>query len=112
MELWIGADKAMSYLSSIDEFLLYDLVREEDALKFSLIESRVIDNHAFELVITKQSDELLQTIFVSETKIDSMKTYFILSKQMPSLGGSLMENKENMDELFARLDGSHVGHGH
>ena len=112
MELWIGEDKAMSYLSGIDEFLLYDLAREGGTLSFSLIESRVINKHQFDLIITNQSEELLQTIFSSDTKVDSLKTYFLISNEAPVLEASLKENRENMEELFSRLDGSHAGHDH
>lgn len=112
MELWLGEDKAISYLGGIDEFLLYDLSREGNKLKFNLIESRVINEHSFELHVTKSSEELLQTIFISETKIDSLKTYFVVSNATPDIKGSLEANAENMQELFSRMEGSHAGHGH
>lgn len=112
MELWLSEDKAMSYLSGVDEFLLYDLKRDGQSLKFSLIESRIINSHEFELKILKKGDQLLQATFVSETKTDSLKTYFLISDQAPDLKGSLAGNKENMEELFSRMEDSHAGHGH
>lgn len=112
MELWLSDDKAMSYLSGIDAFLLYDLERQGSTLKFDLIESKVIKEHKFELQVTKSSDELFQSIFVSETKVDSLKTYFLVSKEAPDLQGSLDANRIHMEELFERLEGSHEGHDH
>lgn len=112
MELWLGENKAMSYLSSIDEFLLYELEREGNLLSFSLIESRIIDKHEFKLKVEKSSDELFQAIFMGEGKIDSLKTYFLVARETPDLKGSLEANKENMLELLARMEGSHDGHGH
>ena len=112
MELWLSDDKAMSYLSGIDAFLLYDLERQGSTLKFDLIESKVIDEHQFQLQVTKSSDELFQSIFVSETKVDSLKTYFLVSKEAPDLHGSLDANRIHMEELFERLEGSHDGHDH
>lgn len=112
MELWLSDDKAMSYLSGIDAFLLYNLERQGSTLKFDLIESKVINEHKFELQVTKSSDELFQSIFVSETKVDSLKTYFLVSKEAPDLQGSLDANRIHMEELFERLEGSHEGHDH
>lgn len=112
MELWIGEDKAMSYLSSIDEFLLYNLNKEGNRLKFSLIESKLIDEHQFELEVIQKSEEMLQTIFISDTRIDSLKTYFLLAKDTPSLASTLEGNRQNMEELFSRLETSHAGHDH
>ncbi|MEM7298659.1 MAG: hypothetical protein AAF391_10385, partial [Bacteroidota bacterium] len=85
MELWMGEDKALSYLSSIDKFLLYDLSREGNSMRFSLIESAITNSHKFELQVTNKSDELLQTIFIGQGRIDSLKTYFIVSKEVPDI---------------------------
>lgn len=112
MELWIGEDRAMSYLSSVDEFLLYDLNREGKRLKFSLIESKLIDEHQFELEVIQTGDEMLKTIFISDTRIDSLKTYFLLSGDTPLLASTLEGNRQNMEELFIRLETSHAGHDH
>ena len=113
MELWIGQDKAMSYLSGIDQFLLYDLKRNGNHLNFSLIESQVVDKHEFSLEVTKSSEELLQATFRSENKTAPKKTYFLLDKETPNLKGTLAENRDLMEEMFARLEsGSHAGHGH
>ncbi len=112
MELWLSDDKAMTYLSSIDEFLLYDLKRKESLLSFSLIESRITDEHQFQLDIQKTTEELFQAIFIGSGKVDSLKTYFLVSKDIPALGSSLEANRENMMELLERMEGSHDGHGH
>ncbi|MEP1033713.1 hypothetical protein [Ekhidna sp.] len=112
MELWLGDDKAMSYLSSIDEFLLYELNRDDSLLSFSLIESRITEAHEFQLRVEKSSDELFQAIFIGEGKVNPLKTYFLVSSETPRLSGSLETNKENMLELLSRMEGSHDGHGH
>lgn len=113
MELWVGEEKALSYLSGIDQFLLYDLKREGNSLKFSLIESQIIDEHNFRLDITQSSDELFQATFVGDKKVDSLKTYFLIDANTPDIKGSLSENNGLMQELFQRLEnGSHAGHGH
>ncbi|WP_420318077.1 hypothetical protein [Ekhidna sp.] len=113
MELWLGEDKAMSYLSGIDQFLLYDLKRDGKTLDFSLIESRIVDEHSFQLIVNKSSEELFQATFIGDNKIDSLKTYFLLDRMVPDIKGRLGENQELMNELFERLEsGSHVGHGH
>lgn len=113
MELWLGEDKAMSYLSGIDQFLLYDLKREDNNLYFSLIESRVIDEHNFQLAITKSDEKLFQATFIGGEKVDSLKTYFLLDTKIPDIKSSLDENQALMNELFERLEsGSHAGHGH
>lgn len=112
MELWLGEDKAMSYLSSIDEFLLYELKRDGNILSFSLIESRIAKEHNFQLKVEKSSDELFQAVFTGEGKIDPLKTYFLISKETPDLNASLEANKGNMLELLSRMEGSHDGHGH
>ena len=83
MELWLGEDKAMSYLSSIDQFLLYDLDRVADTLKFSLIESKVVDSHEFALKVLQKHKNLFQATFISDTKIDTLKTYFLVSEDIP-----------------------------
>ncbi|MEQ9465868.1 MAG: hypothetical protein RLN88_00570 [Ekhidna sp.] len=113
MELWLGEDKAMSYLSGIDQFLLYDLEREGKTLRFSLIESRIIDEHNFHLEITKSDGELFQATFIGDNKVDSLKTYFLLDAEVPAIKGSLEGNQSLMNEMFERLEsGSHAGHGH
>ena len=112
MELWLGEDKAMSYLSGIDEFLLYDLKRDGNVLKFSLIESRITDEHQFQLNVTKSSGELFQATFIGGEKIDSLKTYFLLDSKVPEIKASLEANRDNMQELLSRMEGSHAGHGH
>lgn len=112
MELWLSEDKAMTYLSRIDAFLLYDLERQGNTLNFDLIESKVINEHQFQLQVTKSSDELFQSIFVSNTRVDSLKTYFLVSQEVPELGSSLEANRIHMEELFERLEGSHEGHDH
>ena len=112
MELWIGEELALSYLSSIDEFFLYKLKKQGEMLTFSLVESRVIDQHTFDLKLLKREEKILQASFISKTKTDSLKTYFIVSSNIPDLKGTLEENKVNMAELFSRLEDSHVGHGH
>ena len=113
MELWLGEDKAMSYLSSIDQFLLYDLKRNDNTLDFSLIESRIIDEHRFKLQILKSDEKLFQATFIGDNKVDSLKTYFLLDTKTPDIKASLDENQELMNELFERLEsGSHAGHGH
>ncbi|MEQ6166722.1 hypothetical protein AAOE16_05960 [Ekhidna sp. MALMAid0563] len=113
MELWLGEDKGMSYLSGIDQFLLYDLNRDGKTLDFSLIESRIIDEHNFQLVVNKSSEELFQATFIGDNKVDSLKTYFIIDANIPDLKGSLNENQDLMNEMFERLEsGSHAGHGH
>lgn len=112
MELWMGEDKALSYLSSIDQFLLYDLSREGNSMRFSLIESTITDSHEFELQVTNKSDELLQAIFIGQGRTDSVKTYFVVSNEKPDIKGSLAANRDNMEELFSRLEESHEGHDH
>lgn len=112
MELWIAEDKALTYLSSIDEFLLYDLGQEGGVLDFSLIESRITDEHQFKLELIKVENELFQATFIGADRIDSLKTYFLVSKDIPQLAGSLSENRIQMEELLSRLEGSHEGHGH
>ncbi|SNT12733.1 hypothetical protein SAMN05421640_2400 [Ekhidna lutea] len=113
MELWLGEDKAMSYLSGIDQFLLYDLKRDGKTLDFSLIESRVVDEHNFKLQVNKSSEELFQATFIGDNKVDSLKTYFLINRKTPDIKGSLAENQELMNEMFERLEsGSHAGHGH
>ncbi len=113
MELWLGEGKAMSYLSGIDQFLLYDLKRNDDTLDFSLIESRIIEDHNFQLIVTKSGEELFQATFIGDNKIDSLKTYFLVDANVPDIKGSLDENQKLMNELFQRLEsGSHAGHGH
>ncbi|MEP0986577.1 hypothetical protein [Ekhidna sp.] len=113
MELWLSEDKAMTYLSSIDQFLLYDLKRDENRLKFSLIESKFIEEHNFELAINKSDEELFQATFIGDQKIDSLKTYFLLDREVPVIKSTLSENASLMEELFVRLEsGSHAGHGH
>ena len=92
MELWLGEDRAMSYLSGIDQFLLYDLKRDGKTLDFSLIESRIIDEHNFQLVVNKSSEELFQATFRSDNKVDSLKTYFLLDASIPDIKGSLNES--------------------
>ncbi|MEQ9304473.1 MAG: hypothetical protein RJQ14_11225 [Marinoscillum sp.] len=113
MELWLGEDRAMSYLSGIDQFLLYDLQRDGSTLRFSLIESRIIDEHNFQLEITKSDEKLFQATFIGGDKVDSLKTYFLLDTKIPDIKPSLGENQALMNELFERLEsGSHAGHGH
>lgn len=102
----------MTYLSSIDEFLLYDLKRDRNTLDFSLIESRITDKHNFQLNVSQSSEELFQAVFIGEGKVDSLKTYFIVSSEIPEIKNSLSENRENMDKLLSRMEGSHAGHGH
>lgn len=112
MELWLGDDKAMSYLSGIDEFLLYDLKRDGNVLKFSLIESRITDEHQFQLNVTKSSEKLFQATFIGGEKVDSLKTYFLVDSKVPEIKASLEANRDNMQELLSRMEGSHAGHGH
>lgn len=113
MELWLGEERAISYLSGIDQFLLYDLKREGSKLKFSLIESRIIDEHSFQLDVTKSSEKLFQATFIGDNKVDSLKTYFLLDAKTPDIKPSLDGNEDLMNELFERLEsGSHAGHGH
>ena len=112
MELWVGEDKALAYLAGIDQFMLYDLEREGDHLSFSLIDSRVVESHQFELIVTKKSVEIMQGIFISESRIDSLKTYFLISEETPNLASTLSGNRHNIQELLAGREGSHDGHGH
>lgn len=112
MELWLGDDKAMSYLSGIDEFLLYDLKRDGNVLKFSLIESRITDEHQFQLIVNKSSEELFQATFIGGEKVDSLKTYFLVDSKVSEIKASLEANRDNMQELLSRMEGSHAGHGH
>lgn len=113
MELWLGEDRAMSYLSGIDQFLLYDLKREGSKLNFSLIESRIIDEHNFQLDVTKSDEKLFQATFIGGDKVDSLKTYFLVDAKMPVIKETLDQNQDLMNELFERLEsGSHAGHGH
>ena len=112
MELWLGEDKAISYLSGIDEFLLYDLKRDGNVLKFSLIESRITDEHQFQLNVNKSSEELFQATFIGGEKVDSLKTYFLVDSKVPEIKASLEANRDNMQELLSRMEGSHAGHGH
>jgi hypothetical protein len=113
MELWLGDDKAITYLSAIDEFLLYDLKREGSLMRFSLIESRRFDEHEFSLDVQQSSPKLFQSIFVGGPKVDSMKTYFLVDPVKPTIQSTIEENQSLMDELFQRLEsGSHAGHGH
>lgn len=113
MELWLGEDKAMSYLSAIDQFLLYDLQRDGSSLRFSLIESRIIDDHTFQLDVTKSDEKLFQATFIGDNRTDSLKTYFLIDAKTPNIGESLDANRPLMEELFTRLEGgSHAGHGH
>lgn len=113
MELWLSEDKAITYLSSIDQFLLYDLKREESSLKFSLLESKFIEEHNFELAINKSDEELFQATFIGDQKVDSLKIYFLVDREVPPIKNTLSENAPLMDELFSRLEsGSHAGHGH
>lgn len=112
MELWMSEDKAMSYLSSIDEFLLYSIERKGSLMSFSLIESRIANEHQFQLDVQKSSDELFQAVFIGSGKVDSLKTYFLVSRELPMLGNSLAANKDNMQELLERMEGSHEGHDH
>lgn len=112
MELWIGENLAMSYLSSIDEFLLYELNRNGEELKFSLLESRIINEHNFTLNIKKSSEELFQASFIGDNRVDSLKTYFLVSRDEFQLASTLEGNKDNMQELFSRMEDSHAGHNH
>ncbi|WP_370089792.1 hypothetical protein [Ekhidna sp.] len=113
MELWLGEERAMSYLSGIDQFLLYDLKREGSKLNFSLIESRIIDKHNFQLDVTKSDEKLFQATFIGGDKVDSLKTYFLVDAKMPVIKETLDQNQDLMNELFERLEsGSHAGHGH
>ncbi len=112
MELWLADDKAMSYLSSIDEFLLYELDRDGNLLSFTLIESKIADNHTFKLKVEKSSEELFQAVFIGERKTDTLKTYFLVDRAAPEIKATLEANKENMRELLSRMEGSHEGHGH
>lgn len=113
MELWLGDDKAITYLSAIDEFLLYDLKREESLMSFSLIESKRFDEHEFSLDVQQSGEKLFQSIFIGGPKVDSMKTYFLVDATKLDVKPTLTENQALMDELFKRLDsGSHAGHGH
>ncbi len=100
MELWISDDKAMTYLSGIDEFLLYELKQERNTLSFSLIESRITDEHQFTLEVKESNDELFQAVFIGSDRVDSLKTYFLVSNEVPSLGSSLEANKQNRIELI------------
>lgn len=113
MELWLGDDKAITYLSAIDEFLLYDLRREGSLMSFSLIESKRFDEHEFSLDVQQSSQKLFQSIFVGGPRVDSVKTYFLVDAQKMDVKPTLAENQQLMDELFQRLEsGSHAGHGH
>lgn len=113
MELWLGEENAITYLSAIDEFLLYDLKREGSLMSFSLIESKRFDEHEFSLDVQQSSEKLFQSIFVGGPRIDSVKTYFIVDAEKVNVKPTLAENQELMDELFQRLEsGSHAGHGH
>ncbi|WP_424961886.1 hypothetical protein [Ekhidna sp.] len=113
MELWLGKDRAMSYLSGIDQFLLYNLKREDNILYFSLLESRITDQHNFQLEITKSDEQLLQATFRSDNRVDSLKTYFLIDANIPDIKESLDKNQHLMNELFERLEsGSHARHGH
>ncbi len=113
MELWLDEDKAITYLSSIDEFLLYDLKREGSLMNFSLMESRRFEEHEFSLDVQQSSQKLFQSIFIGGPSIDSAKTYFLVDGKKPTILSTLEENQLLMDELFQRLEsGSHAGHGH
>lgn len=113
MELWLGDDKAITYLSAIDEFLLYDLKREGSLMSFSLLESKRFEEHEFSLDVQQSSQKLFQSIFVGGPKVDSVKTYFLVDAEKPNVQSTLAENQALMDELFQRLEsGSHAGHGH
>lgn len=113
MELWLGDDKAITYLSAIDEFLLYDLKRDGSLMSFSLIESKRFEEHQFSLDVQQSSEKLFQSIFLGGPSVDSMKTYFIVDAQKLDVKPTLTENQELMSELFQRLEGeSHTGHGH
>ena len=113
MELWLGDDKAITYLSAIDEFLLYDLERDGSLMSFTLKESKRFDEHEFSLDVQQASQKLFQSIFVGGPRVDSLKTYFIVDGAKVDIRPTLEENQSLMNELFERLEsGSHAGHGH
>ncbi|MFK7952849.1 MAG: hypothetical protein AB8B73_08375 [Ekhidna sp.] len=113
MELWLGDDKAITYLSAIDELLLYNLERENSLMSFSLVESRRFDEHEFSLDVQQANDKMFQSIFVGGPSIDSLKTYFLVDASKIEVKSSIAENQYLVDELFQRLEnGSHAGHGH
>ena len=114
-ELWIGEGKALSYLTKVDKLLLYSYTVSGDSLKFSLIESDFIDSHEFVLRIKSQEGEAMVTEFISDTRINPVKTYFLVEKEVPQLVDNLAGNLMFREEIFAREAGggqSHEGHGH
>lgn len=113
--MWIGEGKALSYLTKVDKMLVYSYTVSGDSLKFSLIESDFIDSHEFALRIKDIQGEAMMTEFISDTRIDPVKTYFIIDKEVPTIAENLADNLKFRAEIFTREAAggqSHEGHNH
>lgn len=114
-ELWIGEGRALSYLTKVDKLLVYEYRESGDSLKFKLLDSDFIDSHEFALKLEKMEGEVMVTQFISDTRIDPVKTYFLIDRSSPAIARTLSDNLSFRAEIVAREAGggqSHEGHNH